>query len=100
MIAGTGANSTSEAIELSIHSKTVGADISLSVVPYYNKPSQNGLYQHFLKIAESVDIPQILYNVPSRTLADLQNETVVKLSNLTILSASKTPLAIWAAARI
>jgi 4-hydroxy-tetrahydrodipicolinate synthase len=82
VIAGTGANSTSEAIELSIHAKTVGADISLSVVPYYNKPSQNGLYQHFLKIAESVDIPQILYNVPSRTVADLQNETVVKLSKI------------------
>lgn len=82
VIAGTGANSTSEAIELSMHAKTVGADMSLSVVPYYNKPSQNGLYQHFLKIAESVDIPQILYNVPSRTVADLQNETVVKLSKI------------------
>ena len=69
IIAGTGANSTREAIDLSIYAKNAGATASLSVVPYYNKPTQEGLYQHFKAIAEAVDIPQILYNVPSRTVA-------------------------------
>jgi 4-hydroxy-tetrahydrodipicolinate synthase len=82
VIAGTGANSTDEAIDLSQHAQKVGADMSLSVVPYYNKPSQEGLYQHFRKIAESVGMPHILYNVPSRTVADLQNETVFKLAEV------------------
>jgi 4-hydroxy-tetrahydrodipicolinate synthase len=82
VIAGTGANSTVEAIDLSQHAQKVGADMSLSVVPYYNKPSQEGLYQHFRKIAESVDMPHILYNVPSRTIADLQNETVFRLAEV------------------
>ena len=82
VIAGTGANSTAEAIDLSQHAQKVVADMSLSVVPYYNKPSQEGLYQHFRKIAESVDIPHILYNVPSRTIADLQNETVFRLAEV------------------
>lgn len=82
VIAGTGANSTDEAIDLSQHAQKVGADMSLSVVPYYNKPSQEGLYQHFRKIAESVGMPHILYNVPSRTVADLQNETVFKLAEI------------------
>ena len=82
VIAGTGANSTTEAIDLSIYAKDAGANASLSVVPYYNKPSQEGLYQHFRKVAEAVDIPQILYNVPSRTVADITNETVLRLSQI------------------
>jgi len=82
IIAGTGANSTTEAIELSSHAKRVGASYSLSVVPYYNKPSQEGLYLHFRTIAEAVDIPLILYNVPSRTVADLANETVCRLAEI------------------
>jgi 4-hydroxy-tetrahydrodipicolinate synthase len=82
VIAGTGANSTREAIELSAYAKQAGADMSLSVVPYYNKPTQEGLYRHFRAIAEAVDIPQIVYNVPSRTVADLQNETMLRLAQV------------------
>ncbi len=82
VIAGTGANSTREAIELSEYAKKAGADMSLSVVPYYNKPTQEGLYRHFKAIAEAVDIPQILYNVPGRTVADMQNETVLRLAQV------------------
>ena len=82
IIAGTGANSTREAIELSVYAKKAGADMSLSVVPYYNKPTQEGLYRHFRAIAEAVDLPQILYNVPGRTVADLQNDTVVRLAQV------------------
>ena len=82
VIAGTGANSTTEAIELARYAKKVGADYSLSVVPYYNKPTQEGLYRHFRKIAESVDIPQILYNVPGRTACDLQNQTALRLAQV------------------
>jgi 4-hydroxy-tetrahydrodipicolinate synthase len=82
VIAGTGANSTREAIELSSFAKSVGADMSLSVVPYYNKPTQEGLYRHFRAIAEAVDIPQILYNVPGRTVADMQNDTVLRLAQI------------------
>src|SRR3982751_2826177 len=82
VIAGTGANSTREAIHLAEHAKKSGADMSLSVVPYYNKPSQEGLYRHFRAIAESVDIPHILYNVPGRTVADLQNETLLRLAQI------------------
>ncbi|HKB59307.1 MAG TPA: 4-hydroxy-tetrahydrodipicolinate synthase [Gallionellaceae bacterium] len=82
IIAGTGANSTREAIELSKQAKKVGADASLSVVPYYNKPTQEGLYQHFKAIAEAVDIPQILYNVPGRTVADMSNDTVLRLAQI------------------
>ena len=82
IIAGTGANSTREAIELSAYAKQVGADMSLSVVPYYNRPTQEGLYQHFRAIAEAVDIPQILYNVPGRTVADLSNETTLRLAQI------------------
>ncbi|MFM8153094.1 MAG: dihydrodipicolinate synthase family protein, partial [Polynucleobacter victoriensis] len=70
IIAGTGGNSTSEAIELTEYAKKVGADASLQVVPYYNKPTQEGMYQHFKTIAEKVDLPVILYNVPGRTVAD------------------------------
>jgi len=82
VIAGTGANSTREAIELAAYAKQVGADMSLSVVPYYNKPTQEGLYRHFKAIAEAVDIPQILYNVPGRTVADLQNDTTLRLAQV------------------
>ena len=82
VIAGTGANSTSEAIELTQYAKKVGADYSLSVVPYYNKPTQEGLYRHFKAIAESVNIPQILYNVPGRTSCDLLNPTVLRLAQV------------------
>ncbi len=80
VIAGTGANSTTEAIELARFAKSVGANYSLSVVPYYNKPTQEGLYQHFKTIAEAVDLPMILYNVPGRTVADLSNDTALRLA--------------------
>ena len=80
VIAGTGANSTSEAIELTTAAKAIGADACLLVTPYYNKPTQEGLYQHYKLIAESVDIDQILYNVPGRTAVDLLPETVVRLA--------------------
>ncbi len=82
IIAGTGGNSTAEAIELSTSAKKNGATASLSVVPYYNKPTQEGMYQHFRKIAETVDLPMILYNVPVRTVADLQNDTVLRLAQV------------------
>jgi 4-hydroxy-tetrahydrodipicolinate synthase len=82
VIAGTGGNSTAEAIELTRYAKSVGATASLQVVPYYNKPTQEGLYRHFRKIAESVDIPIVLYNVPSRTVADLSNDTTVRLAEI------------------
>ena len=82
VIAGTGANSTREAIDLSTYAKDAGADASLSVVPYYNKPTQEGLYQHFKAVAEAVDIPQILYNVPGRTVADLANDTTLRLAQI------------------
>jgi len=82
VIAGTGANSTREAIELSAYAKQAGADMSLSVVPYYNKPTQEGLYRHFRAIAEAVDLPLIVYNVPGRTVADLSNETLLRLAQV------------------
>jgi 4-hydroxy-tetrahydrodipicolinate synthase len=82
VVAGTGANSTSEAIELQRYAKSAGANMALSVVPYYNKPSQEGLFQHFRAIAEAVDLPMILYNVPGRTVADLHNDTTVRLSQV------------------
>ncbi|MBA4707141.1 4-hydroxy-tetrahydrodipicolinate synthase [Aquitalea aquatica] len=82
VIAGTGANSTAEAIELAAHAKQAGADMTLSVVPYYNKPTQEGMYRHFRAIAESVDIPVILYNVPGRTVADMNNDTVLRLTQV------------------
>ena len=80
IIAGTGANSTSEALELTKEAKRIGADACLLVTPYYNKPTQEGLYQHFKLIAESVDIDQILYNVPGRTAVDMSVETTVRLA--------------------
>ncbi len=82
VIAGTGANCTREAIELTSNAKEVGADACLLVTPYYNKPTQEGLYQHFKLIAETVDIPQILYNVPGRTVCDMQAETAIRLSKV------------------
>jgi len=82
IMAGAGANSTQEAIELSKHAKRVGASCTLQVVPYYNKPSQEGMVRHFTKIAESVDIPLVLYNVPGRTVADMQHDTVVRLAQV------------------
>ena len=82
IIAGTGGNSTVEAIELTRYAKEVGADASLQVVPYYNRPTQEGMYRHFCKIAESVDLPVILYNVPGRTVADMSNETMLRLAQV------------------
>ena len=82
IIAGTGGNSTAEAIELTESAKKHGATAGLSVVPYYNKPTQEGLYRHFRKIAETVDLPMILYNVPVRTVTDLQNDTVLRLAQV------------------
>lgn len=82
VIAGTGANSTLEAIELTREAKALGAHASLQVVPYYNKPTQEGLYQHFKTIADAVDLPIILYNVPGRTVADLAHDTTVRLSKI------------------
>ncbi len=82
VIAGTGANSTAEAIELAEFANSAGADMSLTVVPYYNKPTQEGLYRHFRAIAEAVDMPHILYNVPGRTVADLQNDTALRLAQI------------------
>jgi 4-hydroxy-tetrahydrodipicolinate synthase len=82
VIAGTGANSTREAIELTQAAKDLGADACLLVAPYYNKPTQEGLYQHYKAVAEAVDIPQILYNVPGRTGVDLTNETTLRLSEI------------------
>jgi 4-hydroxy-tetrahydrodipicolinate synthase len=82
VIAGTGANSTSEAIELTQCAKASGAVAGLSVVPYYNRPTQEGLYQHYKAIAEAVDLPLILYNVPGRTVADMSNDTTLRLAQV------------------
>jgi 4-hydroxy-tetrahydrodipicolinate synthase len=82
VVAGTGANSTSEAIELTQYARKIGAHCGLSVVPYYNKPSQEGLYQHFRAIAEKVDLPLLVYNVPGRTVADIGNDTLRRLAQI------------------
>ena len=82
IIAGAGGNSTAEAIVLTRYSKMAGADATLQVVPYYNKPTQEGMFQHFKSIAEAVDLPVILYNVPGRTVADMSNETILRLSQV------------------
>jgi 4-hydroxy-tetrahydrodipicolinate synthase len=82
IMAGAGGNATSEAIELTRYAKQVGADCSLQVVPYYNKPSQEGMYRHFKAVAEAVDLPVVLYNVPGRTVADLQHDTVLRLAQV------------------
>ncbi|MDX5363422.1 MAG: 4-hydroxy-tetrahydrodipicolinate synthase [Pseudazoarcus pumilus] len=82
VIAGTGANSTAEAIELAQYAEKVGAQAHLSVVPYYNKPTQEGLYRHFRSIAEKVALPMVLYNVPGRTVADMANDTTLRLAEI------------------
>jgi 4-hydroxy-tetrahydrodipicolinate synthase len=89
VIAGTGANSTSEAIELTGHAKKVGADATLQVCPYYNKPTQEGLYRHFKAIAEAVPLPQVLYNIPGRTGINMVPETVARLAELPDVVAIK-----------
>ena len=89
IIAGTGANSTTEALELTENAKAAGAQACLLVTPYYNKPPQEGLYQHFRKIAESVDIPQILYNVPGRTSVDMSPETTARLAEIDNIIGTK-----------
>ena len=82
VIAGTGGNSTAEAIELTEFAKKAGADMSLSVVPYYNRPTQEGMYRHFKAIAEAVELPILLYNVPGRTVADMSNDTILRLAQV------------------
>jgi len=82
VVAGTGGNSTAEAVELTESAKKAGATACLSVVPYYNKPAQEGLYLHFRKVAEKVGLPMVLYNVPGRTVADLANDTVMRLAEV------------------
>ena len=82
VVAGTGANATAEAIELTRHAKEMGVDACLLVTPYYNKPTQEGLYRHYCAIAEAVDIPMVLYNVPARTACDMQAETVARLASI------------------
>jgi len=89
VIAGTGANSTSEALELTQNAKQAGADACLLVTPYYNKPTQEGLYQHYKKIAESVDIPMILYNVPGRTAVDMTAATTARLAKIDNIIGTK-----------
>lgn len=81
VIAGAGGNATSEAIELAIHAQAVGADAILSVTPYYNKPTQEGLYQHYKAVAQSIEIPVMLYNVPGRTAVDISADTCIRLFN-------------------
>lgn len=89
VIAGTGANSTSEAIELTAKAKALGVDACLLVAPYYNKPTQEGLYQHYAAVAAAVDIPQILYNVPSRTGCDISNDTALRLAKIKNIAGIK-----------
>ncbi|HDR15259.1 MAG TPA: 4-hydroxy-tetrahydrodipicolinate synthase [Desulfobacteraceae bacterium] len=89
VIAGAGGNSTAEAVELTRHAKNSGADATLQVVPYYNKPTQEGLYQHFKTIADSVPLPQILYNIPGRTSVNMLPETVARLAELPDIVAIK-----------
>ena len=89
IIAGTGANSTAEAIELTAAAQSLGVDACLLVTPYYNKPTQEGLYRHYKAIAEAVDIPQWLYNVPSRTALDLLPETIARLAKIERITAVK-----------
>ncbi|MGF6147538.1 Dihydrodipicolinate synthase [Kingella potus] len=89
VIAGTGANNTAEAVELSQAAKQAGADAALSVVPYYNKPSQEGIYRHFKTIAEAVDIPMIVYNVPGRTVVNMDNDTILRLAQIPNITGVK-----------
>lgn len=89
VIAGTGANSTREAIELTDTARKLGADAALLVTPYYNKPTQEGLYQHYRAVAEAVDLPQMLYNVPGRTGVDMHNDTVLRLADIETIFSIK-----------
>jgi len=89
VIAGTGSNSTAEAIELTAYAKSVGADASLQVTPYYNKPTQEGFYQHFKAIAEEVDLPMVLYNIPGRCGAGMTPETIARLAEIENIVAIK-----------
>ena len=89
IVAGTGANNTIEAVELSQAAKKAGADATLSVVPYYNKPSQEGIYRHFKTIAETVDIPMIIYNVPGRTVVNMDNDTILRLAQIPNITGVK-----------
>src|SRR3569623_1017662 len=89
VIAGAGSNNTAEMLDLARHAKSVGADGVLVVAPYYNKPSQEGLYQHFKALNDSVQIPSLLYNVPGRTGVDISNETIVRLSRLPNITGIK-----------
>jgi 4-hydroxy-tetrahydrodipicolinate synthase len=89
VIAGTGGNSTAEAIELTRYAERAGADASLNVVPYYNKPTQEGLYKHFRSVAEAVSLPVILYNVPGRTVADMSNDTALRLAEIDNITGIK-----------
>jgi 4-hydroxy-tetrahydrodipicolinate synthase len=82
VIAGAGSNSTREAIELARHAKDVGANAALSVTPYYNKPTQEGIYRHFASIAEAVDIPIVLYNIPGRSIVEISTETMARLAGI------------------
>ena len=89
VIAGTGGNNTNEAVELTAHAKKVGADATLQVTPYYNKPTQEGLYQHFKAVAKAAPLPQVLYNVPGRTSVNLLPTTVARLAELPEVVAIK-----------
>jgi 4-hydroxy-tetrahydrodipicolinate synthase len=89
VIAGAGSNSTAEAIELATHAKEIGADAALIVTPYYNRPSQEGLYRHYAAINEAVDLPVIIYNVPGRTSVDISNETLARLAKLENMAGVK-----------
>lgn len=89
VMAGTGSNSTTEAIQLTKHAKSVGADGAMMVAPYYNKPTQEGFYQHFAKVAEAVDIPIILYNIPGRTAKNMEAETIARLGEIPNIVAIK-----------
>src|SRR5947209_6217860 len=99
IIAGTGGNSTAEAIELTESAKKAGATACLSVVPYYNKPTQEGMYRHFRKIAETVDLPMILYNVPVRTVADMLNDRLLPLHQRLFVETNPAPVK-WAMAEM
>ena len=95
VIAGTGSNSTAEAISLSGHAKQVGADGILVVTPYYNKPTQEGLYAHFKAIHDAVDLPLIIYNIPGRSVVDMSVDTMAALARCRTWSGSRMPPASW-----
>jgi len=99
VIAGSGSNSTAEAIELSRHAEDAGADAVLIVTPYYNKPTQEGLYQHYKAINDAIGIPIIIYNIPGRSIVDMSVETMARLYELKNIAGVKTPPPIWRACR-